>query len=224
MPRATVGQVATAVEGMPGGASTRVRWVQIVMGESSGNTRARNGTHHGWLQMSEQHAGVYPDDSPADPAQYARWLWAPLNSLRAGAAIYEDRGFQPWVASAANQLLWLPAARAAVQRSIVGQGEPLPSWWAEENASTIAETVGGLSASGLPGGLDDALGSITDPVEQVAAQLGRGVQAIADAGAWLTDRDNWLRIALVGAGGAVVVVSAAVLARPVIESTVDTVK
>src|SRR5262245_10505271 len=87
-----VKQVGMPNPNVPGWPNGDVWWVATIMAESSGNRKAKKGTHYGLLQISAQHAGIHPAGSPKDPAQYEQYLYQVYNNLAAGKSLFGVQG------------------------------------------------------------------------------------------------------------------------------------
>lgn len=189
-----VNQAGMPNPGVAGWPNGNVWWVATIMAESTGNSKAVNGTHYGLLQISAQHAGKHPAGSPADPEAYKQFLFAPMNNLNAGKSLFAVQGVGAWKASNFGRAKWKNKAE---------QGVALPV------QPTLEEVVGGDVTGHDP--LSDAIDLVSDPIEAV-------VNALDTARKWITDPSNLFRIAQVGGGIVLAIVAAAIVIKPLVNT------
>lgn len=175
--------------------------VAVALAESQGNPTAHRVTSREDSRGAWQ-INIRPDAHP----EYANANLYDLDvAARAALAIQQSRGWREWSThNTGAYLLYLPTATAAA----AGLGAAKVS---TDPAAAAGGVLGSLgdAAKALPGG------GLVD-----TAQTGIGV--VVKAGAWLSDRRNWLRIAQVSVGGALVVGGVMILARPVIAQATGT--
>jgi hypothetical protein len=117
----------------------------------------------------------------------------PTNAQHA-YAIWREAGnsFSPWTtAGGAFMFYWVRAGTAA------GRAEADPT------------QVGG-GGPGDPGDTSDPVNT-SNPLTDAAGAAKNAVKMLAEAGAWIADPHNWMRIAQVTVGGAVVIAGLAVI-------------
>lgn len=171
--------------------------VAVALAESSGRTDVVNsiGCCVGLWQINVKAHKQYTAAAMKDPDANAKAAYA----ISSGGSTWK-----PWEAyTNGAYLLYVPTAKAAV--------------------SSIGDLAGGTTDWGggdFQGTDDNPL--IPDSIEN----LGRGITDVAafpaKVLAWISDRNNIIRIAKVAVGAGVVLVAVAVLARPVVEPVAKT--
>lgn len=137
--------------GPPSG-TTVAEWVAKARQESSFDPKAKNGTHYGLWQISQQHEGIV--FSPKG-AKFPAWCYDPSNNFKAARELFEQAkrsrgdGWLPWAASG---------------------GKPTPT--KEDEASA----EGGNWSDPL----EDAVGLVTDPLEKIVELATAGYEWISD--------------------------------------------
>lgn len=164
----------------------------IAMAESSGNPRAHN--------------AVPPDDS------YGLWQ---INML---GALGPERRARYQLAS--NDALYDPATNARVMFGISGGGTNWRPWSTYGGARYLlfypaaqAAVPGVLAAKGagvVAGGIQDGVEAMGGPLDAALT----AAQGVVKVGAWVSDRNNWWRIAKVVLGGGLVLGGIIVAAKP----------
>lgn len=172
--------------------------VAVALAESGGNERAHN--------------RVPPDDS------YGLWQINMYGSL--GPARREQFKIT------ADSELFNIATNAAAMASISGTGSNWKPWSTFGGpAYTLLYPVGAaaatavLAARGAGATAEAAAKPITDVVEAAGAAVGFAQKASA----WLSNRNNWVRIAKVVVGGAMLVGGVLMITKPYTDSVVTNV-
>lgn len=167
--------------------------VAVALAESRGDTRA----HH--VTGREDSRGAWQINIKAWPEFATANLYDLDTNAKAAFSIWQRKGWGPW--STHNSGAWLlfwPVAQMAAESNVVKRLNSDPGSVAGDLANVgDAVTGGAVSAAG------DMLGAV-----QTAAG------SLVKAGGWLGDRNNWVRVAQVTAGGAVLVGGVLVLVRP----------
>lgn len=219
------------------GTNTLATAVAVATAESGRNTDAHNpsgcdNSYGLWqINMVEDRANC-DELGPSRRKQYGiksnNDLFSPMVNARAMGAISGNGSkWSPWsVYTSGKYKIHMGTGRSAAK--------------AVENASAktifdLVESAGNKASVTVPAddtGLGDAIsGLLPDPISSAADLLVQPLTLIADAfnaylsflrGAaeWIADRSNWIRIAQVWLGGAMVVVGASLIARPTVESRV----
>lgn len=169
----------------------------VAMAESSGDDKIVNSIGCvGLLQINQPvHVGSHPKWTRA-------WLQNPMNNLAAGLVLYKASGWSPWADS----------------KDKGGGG----GW---------GQYVAGSGSTGVTPVDDDPCGLLKGPAKDqclaaqngqdgvpnlgdTAAQIGRLAQALAKAGNWTANPQNWVRIAYVVGGGLLALTAVSVIVRP----------
>lgn len=188
----------------PGDQDNLVTAVAVALAESGGCADCYNGTCcTGLFQINENHAGIL--GSPSDRVGFRSWLKDPDHNTRAARQVYEQQGWGAWEAYT-NGSYRTFLSRAEKVRDSTGRAGP-------GGDLSPGEIVSDLSKLNPV----DAFKALVQPLLGVA-------EAVLAAARWLSDRDNWGRILMVGAGAALLVVGAGILARPVVEDVTKVVK
>lgn len=175
--------------------ATLERAVAVALAESSGNVRVVNsiGCCVGLFQINVKAHKQYTTAQMQDPQQNANAAWTISN---------EGRNWKPWEAfTNGSYLLHMPAAKVGVTK------------FYSRNGSSASGTVD-------PSNPNNPL--IPDGLEQPLNDLNSLAQFPAKVTAWLTDRNNIIRLVKVGAGISIAIVGVALLARPLFKPVQDT--
>lgn len=140
-------------------------------------------TDTGLWQINSVHTRDHPSWTVA-------WLKVPANNAAAMKTLYDSsRGVEHWKASMG---CWLPK----ISSNALG--------------STLRDPLGVLGAAvSDPGGVVSGVADALNPLDDIAALAEPFVEFVG----WLTDPNTWKRAALVIAGGGIVLVGVAVVAR-----------
>ena len=166
------------------------RVLAIVLAESGGNTEAVSytGCCHGLMQINTR---VHKQYTTAQMHQAEP-------NMRAGFALWQQSGWQPWNSSRGGQILRRVEAAAS-----------LNTW----------ELSPGQGAEGTPGAIKDATGAVTGAVPGLSDVL----QAGEKVRVWITTPANVGRLAMAVLAGALIIVGVATLLAPAADKVVDTV-
>jgi len=169
--------------------------IAIAMAESGGNPRAYNGRGR--------------DDS------YGLWQINMQGDL--GPTRRQQFGLK------SNSELYTPSVNAKAMMQISGSGKSWGPW----------STYGGLryyallpaaktAALGVAAGrgTGEAVDEATDIAGGAIEATQQGIGAVLKAGRWMSDRNNWFRVAKVAVGGALIIGGLVAVSRPAIESAV----
>lgn len=160
-----------------------------------------------------------------------RELLDPLVNARAMATVSGNgSNFRPWTTYRAGKHNSYMVAATSAAKAIEKAGAQRIFDYVES-----AKSKATVSAPAPDDGFDlgDVIPGLPDPISEAANLLVQPITLIADvfnaylsylrgAAEWIADRSNWIRIAQVWLGGAMVVVGASLIARPTIESRVQT--
>jgi Lysozyme like domain len=186
----------------PGQATTMTA---IALAESGGKTDAVNrnsngSTDTGLWQINSIHG--YSQASLMDPRQNAR----------AAKAVFDKQGYTAWVVFNEDKY-----------QRYLGESTKAAS---ETSGTSIADILKALpvAAGTLLDVGKDVAGEVNplQGIEGVAKALGGLVELAAKAGTFMSDPQNWLRIAYVGVGVALIIGGLVVFAAPVAEPVVKT--
>lgn len=154
-------------------------WAAIGMGESSGRTDVVNsiGCVGVWQINQPVHVKTHPTWTVA-------WLKNPANNAKAAKVIYNAQGFSAWEA-------YTDGSYKQYYKS--GSTATNASYSPEDLASDLV-----VPGSGILGSLtgSDAVSQVTD-----AAQI------VSKAASWMSNPQNWVRVAYVIGGGAIILVT-----------------
>lgn len=128
--------------------------------------------------------------------------------------------WKPWSTyTSGRYLLYMPTAKKGVQ-DFKAAGGAAAQQWLQDVTPGVGSAIGGaLGALGdLPGAVGDG---IRQSVPSGLGSLGYAVAVILKAGAWMSQSENWLRVAKVGVGAAIIIGGLVVVARPMVPSVVD---
>lgn len=180
----------------------------------SGDTNARNVNDDGSVDVGLwQINSIHRKDHPT---WTERWLRDPANNATAMAAVSNGgTNWTPWV-QYKNGKYKDYADRAAKAAADAKGGSGVDP---EGLAAAIKDPVG-TAEDILSGGKDLLLG----PVDEVAAAIEKGVGVIVDGAKWITDVHNIVRVLYVVGGIALGVVALSIVAKPVVNDAVKTIK
>jgi len=157
--------------------------VAVALAESGGRTDAVNTNRNGSRDL-----GLWQINDRAHPWITGQSWQDPKVNAAAAYRVYREASgsFRPWVAftSGSSSRFTLQAAQGA-------------------QAPADPPSGGGGILSGLPVDLP-GLPGVGDAVD-AAKSAGNAVRLVASAGAWISNPHNWLRVAYVIVGGAMVV-------------------
>ncbi|MBG0819134.1 transglycosylase SLT domain-containing protein [Planomonospora sp. ID82291] len=189
----------------------------VALAESSGRTEviSSTGCCVGLWQINTRVHRQYTTAAMKDPAANARAAWAISG---------QGRNWQPWdVYKSKAYLMYVPQAVAGIRELEAGGLEtreggtwpwdlsldtdsPAPDW-----LESLVE--GGAHAVG--GAVGNAAEAVGDAVAGPAEALGDALAFPAKVTAWISDRNNIVRLMKVIIGGGLVLVGLAVVTRPV---------
>jgi hypothetical protein len=177
--------------GSPSG--TPATWAAVAMLESSGRTDVVNrlGCVGLWqiCPVNFGWLGVTQGELK-DPA--ANW--------RAAKRVFARQGWRAW---------------SVVDLDPGGDNRPSAAWIAENLGRNVSLTDPGAWAAGAQVALDQAADAVPDnPIAQLVMPLGIIAGAFKGITEWVTDPNTWKRVALVIAGGGIVLVGVAAIAGP----------
>lgn len=125
-----------------------------------------------------------------------------------------------------NAALFAPATSARVMAGLSAGGKSWGMWktyqglrYAAAYPVALAAATGIMTAKGAIKAGGDAADAITAPLDAASS----AVDLAQKAGAWMSKRDNWFRVAKVGGGLALIVGGIIVAARPIMKSAAATV-
>lgn len=168
--------------------------VAIALAESGGNEKAHN--------------AVPPDD------KYGLW------QIQMYGAYGEGRRGQFGITS--NDALYDPLTNAKAMATLSGGGKHWESWTTYKGLRYIASLpIASAAAQGvmLGKGAQKATDAATAPLDNARAAL----DMASKAGAWVSRRENWYRVAKVGAGLALVVGGVLMATRPILKGAATTI-
>lgn len=188
--------------------------VAVALAESRGDTTARNRNSDGSIDVGLwQINSIHRQDHPT---WTENWLRDPANNATAMAAVSGGGAdWTPWVAYK-NGNYRTYANRAARAASSAAGGSGVDPEGIAAAISDPAGTIGNI----IDAGADVVLG----PVDEVAGAITKGVEVIIDAGKWLTDVHNIVRVLYVVGGVALGLVALSIVAKPVVNDVTKTVK
>jgi Lysozyme like domain len=166
--------------------------VAVALAESGGNPAAHN------LSSREDSRGLWQINVRAHP-ELAGNLFDPATNARAARAVLRKQGWRAWsVFTNGKFVLYMPTAGVAV-RSLPG-------------GIDTGDPVGDAAA----GAVDSTVGAVVD--------AGKAVLSIADlmarAGTWISNPQNWLRVAYIALGGALLIGALVVVAAPMASNVI----
>jgi Lysozyme like domain len=164
------------------------RVLAIVLAESGGQTNVTSytGCCHGLMQINTRVHTQWTKEQMFDAEA----------NMRAGFALWQKSGWQPWNSSRGGQLLRGPQARAS-----------LATWHASP----------GVGSQGTSGAVGEATGAVTGAVSSAVPGLSDALGAAERLRVWVTTPANLGRLATGVIGAAIIVIGLAVLARPIVE-------
>lgn len=130
-------------------------------------------------------------------------------------AIYARQGWQAWSASGGR-----PSPSAADREAAANPDYST----AGQGAAAIDPDTGRPYPGGEPGVEEEPFHTAREAVDVLGDTLSAIVEAVGAVGAWLADRHNWVRIALVVGGGAAALAAIGIAIKPQVESTVQSLK
>lgn len=186
--------------------------------------------HYGLFQIGkQQHPEYFKDD--------IQWVVPFMNSMF-GYEVYQKEGWGAWESATNGRysggLIQATAAVNAVKskrsKSKLKPGDFYMSLYgADQQGWVLMAAASGLGA--VNKSIGDSAGAAAGEIDQTVQDTGTGViQAAADiqansvmgafqlllgAGKWMADPNNWLRVAQVLAGGALLIGGVAIVAKPV---------
>lgn len=179
--------------------------VAVAMAESGLNERAHN--------------GVPPDDS------YGLWQINMYGSM--GPARREKYGLS------SNDALYDPATNARVMADISNNGKNWSAWTTYTRGrykiflpvavvaadARIVKGGAGAVAGGVVEGTQDAISGLLSPVQAA----GEALNMAGKAGAWISNRNNWVRVAKVATGMILVAGGVFLATRPIVKGAAQAV-
>lgn len=188
----------------------------IAMAESSGNTNAHNATppddSYGLWQIN-----MLGDMGPARRRQFGiksnADLFNPFVNARAAKMIQDGQGLKAWSTYTNGAYKKYASSAVTVTQA---DWQPFKDWndpfdvWPDDGAQpppSVWEWLTGETPPESVEGAGDAIGQIT--------RIG---DILAKAGDWLSDPSNWIRIAYVMGGAALVVGGLVLVGRPLLEA------
>lgn len=177
----------------------------VAMAESSGDDKIVNSI--GCVGLMQINQPVHIKDHPR---WTVKWLQDPINNLRAAKVLYDQSGWVPWEDSRTKGGGggWGDKVSGGGGASQV-IGDPLEDFWND----LLGEPERGPGSPGWEGpdfSPDLGLGELGE----VATQLGRLAQATAKAANWLSDPENWVRVAYVTGGAVLALVAVSSIVKP----------
>jgi hypothetical protein len=163
-------------------------WAAIGKGESGGRTDVVNSI--GCVGWLQINQPVHVK---AHPTWTVAWLKNPLNNARAAKVIYDAQGLGAWEAYTNGSYLKYYSGASSASSGGAATATQADSWW------------GGSS-------LDQG----QDLLDQT--QTGQLFTALGNAGKWMSNPHNWIRVVYVVAGGAAIIAGLAIMAQPTVTS------
>lgn len=186
--------------------ATLERVVAVALAESGGKVAAVNrnsngSTDVGLMQINSIHG--YKESEMKFPAANMAAAWKISN---------EGRNWTPWVVfKTGAYLLYMPAAKLGVQK-IVTKGYKF---------GTVTQLLNDGSNSNNPL-VPDAIEDPYDAAQGTAESIANLASFPGKILAWISDRNNIIRLAKAGIGVAIVIVGIGIVARPLTKPVVDT--
>lgn len=188
-------------------------WSFIALAESGGDPSLVNrnndgSTDTGLWQINSVHREKNPEWTEA-------WLKNPVNNARAAYALAKDAGGKGQYAGTSP---WNASKESRPESGYKGWKE-LAADWQKNDPHAYA---GSITQETLRGDLDIPI--VSDVIEGADSVKDAAVGALELAGKsalWIGNPRNWLRVAYVVGGLALVVGGATIIARPAIESATD---
>jgi hypothetical protein len=207
----TLAQVAgIAAVGTPEG-TTVAEWVEKARQEAGSrgcpagriNADATSGIATGvWQVNVSANRDLIPETAVSIANGHAV-MRSPLRNWEVTKMIFERQGWQAWRASGGKPTPSDAARRAAGDR--------------DTSVTDSGGSVDGAPEEGVEAqSVLDILTSTPRAIAALAGYLKDAVEVLVAAGKWIADPGNWARVALVGAGGAGMIIGLRVVAQPVI--------
>lgn len=191
MAKLTSGQIAGHAAAAGFSGADLAMAIAVALAESGGNPNARN------LSSREDSRGLWQINVRAHTEFASSNLYDPATNARAARTVLRKQGWGAWsVYTNGKAMLFLPGATAVAAQNRTGNA-----------------IAGGIVDQSNPGGI------INTAVESGSAIVSIG-QLVAKAGTWINDPGNWLRIAYVVLGGALVIGALVVVAAPMASNVV----
>lgn len=158
-------------------------------------------------------AGALADDS--DDLSYGLW------QINMKGSMGPDRRAKYGLAS--NEALYDPATNARVMAGISKNGTDYGPWSTAVPARVLAlkytATAGKvIEAGGGDAGIAGDIAGAVDGASAVANVAADASQALRATHAWFSDRNNWIRVAYVATGGAILIGALVALVRPAVDN------
>lgn len=197
----TAGQIAGYAKLVGFSGQGLVDAVAIALAESSGGTAKIGGPNsdgsrdYGLWQINDR---AHPDLITAD----AQW-WSPAINAQMAFKVYSAAGnsFKPWSTYAngtgLRYLSNLPVAKTAA--------------WMPDAVGEITPGEGGIITHDP---VSDAISAMASPIAALANAMKAIAGAVFKATAWTANPKNWGRVAFIGVGGALVIGSMTLIAKP----------
>jgi hypothetical protein len=177
---------------------TLERAVAIAFAESSGKVKIVNsiGCCVGLWQINVKAHKQYSTAQMQDPQQNANAMFSISNN---------GRNWGPWEAfTNKSYLIFIPQAKIGV-------------------ATLDSKITGGIESGNNNPLLPDAIEGPLDGAQAAAGAISDLAQFPAKILAWITDRNNIIRLVKVGAGLAIAIVGISIVSRPIVKPMVETV-
>lgn len=195
----TANQIAGLVKAAGWSGETGVIAVAVALQESSGNTSIRNACCTGLFQIHKVHAGI--NGTSKNEAEFRNQLENPVTNVTIAKTIYDKEGWDPWEAYTSGAYRkHMTAARAGWSKPTV------------EGIDVVHKDLTDPSNA-----LELAQVTLPDPLARVAGAIETVIEVINRTGAWIADRDNWIRIAQVVAGLGLGYVGFQVVVQPYVQ-------
>ncbi|MFE0812668.1 transglycosylase SLT domain-containing protein [Streptomyces sp. NPDC058848] len=178
---------------------------EVAMAESGGDDKIVNSIGCVGLMQINQ-----PVHVKAHPTWTRKWLQNPMNNLKAALVLYEAAGRKfdgPWLDSrdkgGGGGWGGKVSGSSGGTRGTQVDDDPCGLLYGPAKEACMEAHEGGGGGGG-----------VLDGMAETAAQLGRIAQAVAKAGNWLSDPNNWVRIAYVGGGAFLALVAVNTIVQP----------
>lgn len=173
----------------------------IALAESGGNTEA--------IGDGGQSVGLWQIHLPSHPQYSKSSLLDPVNNMSAMCDISRQGTYwNPWsVYKNGAYLRYLDEAK-----SVADVGGPT-------SELSVSERLGDLASDPFGG-----IALLVEPFRMIASAMKSVVDIVIDAARWVGDPENWIRILQVSAGGVLVLIAGSIVARPIVQPMVKTVK
>lgn len=126
-----------------------------------------------------------------------------------------------------NNELFDPAVNARAMYIISKSGKNWGPWttWPLRATGYMPQAIGAAAGTIAKGGVSDTADTVTETVQNATDDVTSTAQAAQDvsmtvkaANAWISDRNNWVRVAKVGVGGVLIVGGAFLIVKPLLTS------